>query len=352
TLLGRAVLPADSFVQGQGVPTSGQFIAAANGRTPPFINRQPLQGFSAILRQNDGSYLVMSDNGFGAKANSADFVLRVDRIVPSFKTADGGSGDVSIHSEFVLRDPNHKINFPIVADGANYPGSNIPVDPNIKNNRWLTGADFDIESFRQVKDGTFWFGDEFGPFLIHTDATGKVLDAPVPLPGVKSPDNPFLKPGETPNLPSSRGFEGMALSADGKKLYPMLEGPLTNDPDRRRLIINEFDLKAGQFTGRRWFYELDAATETGQSIGDMTAVNDHQFLVIERDNNQGTAAKFKKIFLIDFDKTDALGNLIKQEVVNLLNIADPNNLGGTGTGKFTFPFQTIEGVQVLDPWTL
>jgi len=39
-------------------------------------------------------------------------------------------------------------------------------------------------------------------------------------------------------------------------------------------------------------------------------------------------------------------------VVNLLNIADPNNLGGAGTGKFTFPYQTIEGVQVLDPWTI
>src|SRR5262249_21477260 len=104
TLLGRAVLPADSFVAG---PTSGQFITPANGRTPPFLNRQPLQGFSAILRQNDGSYLVMSDNGDGGKDNSADFLLRVDRIVPTFKTAGGGSGEVSIRSEFVLRDPDH-----------------------------------------------------------------------------------------------------------------------------------------------------------------------------------------------------------------------------------------------------
>src|SRR5262245_10497090 len=351
TLVGRAVLPADSFVAG---PTSGQFITPANGRTPPFINRQPLQGFSAILRQNDGSYLVMSDNGYGAKDNSADFLLRVDRITPNFRTANGGSGDVSIRSEFVLRDPDHKVNFPIVADMEFYPNGagNVPVDPAIKAGRLLTGADFDIESFRQVADGTFWFGDEFGPFLIHTDATGKVLDAPIPLPGVKSPQHPFLQPGETPNLARSHGFEGMALSADGKKLYPLLEGPLTTDPDRRRLTINEFDLKTNSFTGRSWYYEMDNTTESGQSIGDMTAVNDHQFLVIERDNGQGTAAKFKKIFLIDFNKTDAQGNLIKQEVVNLLNIADPNHLGGTGTGKFTFPFQTIEGVQVLDQWTL
>src|SRR5262249_32309408 len=134
TLVGRAVLPADSFVAG---PTSGQFITAANGRTPPFVNSQPLQGFSAILRQNDGSYLVMSDNGYGGKDNSADFLLRVDRIVPGFKTADGGSGEVSIRTEFVLRDPDHKVNFPIVADMQFYPNGagNVPVDPAIKAGR-------------------------------------------------------------------------------------------------------------------------------------------------------------------------------------------------------------------------
>src|SRR5262249_57153973 len=129
---GRAVPPPAWFVSGA---PSGQSTTAASGRMPPFVNRQPLQGFSAILRQNDGSYLILSDNGYGAKDNSADFLLRVDRIVPAFKTADGGSGEVSIRTEFVLRDPDHKVNFPIVADMAFYPNGagNIPVDPAIKS---------------------------------------------------------------------------------------------------------------------------------------------------------------------------------------------------------------------------
>src|SRR5262249_8019712 len=134
TLVGRTVLPADSFVDGPLVPTSGQFVTPANGRTPPFFQRQPLQGFSAILRQDDGSYFIMSDNGYGAKTNSADFVLRVDRIVPNFQTADGGSGAPSVSTQFVLRDPDHKVNFPIVADMTFYPNGagTIPVDPTIK----------------------------------------------------------------------------------------------------------------------------------------------------------------------------------------------------------------------------
>jgi hypothetical protein len=59
-------LPADTFAAG---PTSGQFIAPANGRTPPFFDRQPAQGVSSVLRAPNGAFLVMSDNGFGAKNN-------------------------------------------------------------------------------------------------------------------------------------------------------------------------------------------------------------------------------------------------------------------------------------------
>src|SRR5262245_9995284 len=93
TLEGLAVLPADTFASG---PTSGQFVAPANGRVPPFINRQPVQGISSVLRESNGDFLVMSDNGFGAKTNSADYVLRVYRISPDFKTKNQGTGAVAV----------------------------------------------------------------------------------------------------------------------------------------------------------------------------------------------------------------------------------------------------------------
>src|SRR5215813_15608060 len=83
TLEAIAILPADTFEHG---PTSGQFITPANGRIPPFVNKQPVQGISAVLQGPGNSYLVMCDNGYGAKANSADFVLRVYKINADFKT--------------------------------------------------------------------------------------------------------------------------------------------------------------------------------------------------------------------------------------------------------------------------
>ncbi len=45
--------------------------------------------------------------------------------------------------------------------------------------RLLTGADFDIESLQWDANGTLWIGDEFGPYLVNVDRTGKVLRAPI-----------------------------------------------------------------------------------------------------------------------------------------------------------------------------
>ena len=171
TLAGRAVLPAATFATG---PTSGKYLGAVatNGQAVPFTT-QPVQGFSALLRNADGTFLVMADNGYGSLENSADFNLRVYTVDPAFKTAAGGTGAVAVRGYFELRDPDNKVPFAITN--------------HFTTTRVLTGADFDIESMQRAPDGTFWFGDEFGPFLIHTDATGKVLDAPIPLPDLENP---------------------------------------------------------------------------------------------------------------------------------------------------------------------
>ena len=227
TLEGFAALPADTFAPG---PTSGQFIAPTNGRVPPFVDKQPVQGVSSVLPGVRGDFWVMSDNGFGAKENSTDFVLRVYRS-PRISGPDSEGPAPSTRKVHHAPRSGLQDRFPIVADG-DISGSAIPVDPASGEWRLLTGGDFDIESVRVARDGTLWFGDEFGPFLIHTNGSGEVLDAPYPLPGVQSPQNPFLG-GDTPNLPRSKGFEGMAIAAVARILYPMLEGPLTTDPDQR-----------------------------------------------------------------------------------------------------------------------
>jgi hypothetical protein len=75
----------------------------------------------------------------------------------------------------------------------------------------------------------------------------------------------------------------------------MLEGALRNDPDVRRRILNEFDLRSGAYTGRTWQYLVDAEFPDAV-IDDMTALDQHRFVLIERDDAQGADARQKKVY--------------------------------------------------------
>lgn len=324
------MLPADTFRPG---PTSGQLINAENGRQPPFINQQPVQGFSALLPGDSGRFFVLSDNGFGKRGNSADYILSIYRIVPDFRTTDGGSGNIGIEQIIQLSDPQSYLPYPTSRD----------------NDRLLTGADLDPESFCRAVDGGFWVGEEFNPSLLHFDINGLLLAPPHMLTGLSSVENPGGKP---PTLPLSRGFEGMACSTDGGKLYPMLEGALQGAAPG--LNIYTFDLQQEQYlnshaTRPSFRYRLD---EGATAIGDFTLYTDSAGLVIERDSKQGRQAALKKVYQVDFEQLDADGFLLKTLVADLLDINDPNDLNRDGNQQFRFPFWTIEGIAVIDRVTL
>ncbi|MBD2528174.1 esterase-like activity of phytase family protein [Nostoc flagelliforme FACHB-838] len=183
-LVGFASLPADTFSDG---PVSGEEISA-NGRTGPFPG-QPIQGFSGVQFANNDSLYFLSDNGYGSKDNSEDFLLRIHRLDPNFKGTENGDGTVKVLDYIQLSDPDNKIPFQIVNEGS--------------SERLLTGADFDIESFVFDKDGTIWVGEEFGPYLLHFDATGKLLEAPV-----ATPDQFKTLDGGAPKVIGHRGASG------------------------------------------------------------------------------------------------------------------------------------------------
>lgn len=366
TLVGWAILPANTFSDG---PTSGQFASPNPYGTflPPYVGQQPVQGMSAVLEgADDGSFIIMTDNGFGGKSNSADAVLRLYSLRPDFKTARGGSGVVSATNfltgekllrftdpaRITLNDTNKKLSIPIQADYNNYYNdiSKPAVDSGLKFGRVLTGADFDTESVRQDKRCNLWLGDEFGPYLVKTDSSGTVLRSEIPLPGVYAPENKEVLAGNAvANLGGSGGFEGMAINPRGDRLYTLLEKTVNGDP-AGTLRISEFDIDREKYTGATYFYQLDT---NGTNIGDMTAIDDTRFLVIERNGATATnGTPFKKIFLIDIRGVKNGGTVKKTELVDLMNIADPYDLNGDGSKVFTFPYTTIESVLPLDASTL
>jgi hypothetical protein len=327
SLEGRALLAPDATAAAPFAGAPNSEPAAAPGA------RQPVGGFSALLdAAGRDSFWAMPDNGFGNKANSRSFLLRVYRVRADFETARGGAGDVEILDWITLRDPDRRVPFTIVNGGT--------------RERLLTGGDFDIESMRVDGEGDLWFGEEFGPFLLHTDATGKVLEAPIPLPGVTSPDAPGPV-DVAANLGRSSGFEGMAISKDRRTLYPVLEGAVAGDDPRvRRVYV--FDVRSRRYTGRGPDYRV---ADPSYLVSDFTALDEHRFIALERDNAQGAAARHKRGFVVDLRREQPGGALAKREVVDLLDVADPDQIslpgrpGDIGLGDpFAMPYVTIESV--------
>jgi hypothetical protein len=381
TLAGHVVMAAQSFIaapkdapadlkisgkftSGKRVEKLGTVEGTSAGRPTgvslPFKG-QPLQGHSGIKKMPDGSFWVLTDNGFGSKVNSPDAMLYLNRYAIDFK-----AGGMKKLETIFLHDPDKKVPFRIVHEGT--------------QKRYLTGSDFDTESF-QFAGGALWIGDEFGPFLIKADLKGKVLavfDTLVDGKVVRSPDNPALTtpaaPGGTVEFQvrRSKGFEGMAASKDGTKLYALLEGALYNAATKANenidgkdyLRVLEFDVKTQSWTGRHWKYMLEGSSH---AIGDFNMIDGTTGLIIERDNGEGTAdkacpegqkrtdcfhdlAKFKRVYKIEMTEANVGGSVRKIGYIDLMAIADPAKLARKplNNGVLTFPFFTIENVDVVD----
>ncbi len=382
TLAGHAVMPAMTLVPvpkdaPQDLQASGKFttgkrvekqgsVEGLSGGRPTGISLpfegQPLQGHSGIKRMADGSFWILTDNGAGAKANSPDFMLHLSHYQVDFK-----AGQFNRLATVFLHDPDKKVPFRITHEGT--------------DKRYLTGADFDPESF-QFAGGALWIGEEFGPYLVKADLSGRVLavfETQVDGKLVRSPDHPAVTTAGAPDAKApafevkrSKGYEGMASSKDGSKLYALLEGPLWNEAGKayeavdgkQYLRVLEFDVKAEQWTGRHWKYMLEA---NHHAIGDFNMIDGSTGLIIERDNGEGTAdkacpegqkradcfhdlAKFKRVYKIELTDANVGGPLRKVGYIDLLAIRDPKGLARKplNNGVLTFPFFTIENVDVVD----
>jgi hypothetical protein len=342
TLSAWSVLPTATYVPGS--ETSGHWTSG-NAAIPAPYAAQPVQGFSGTHALGDGSFLVLSDNGYGAKANSADFLLALHRITPETDAADGDGSTTYDETLFTFSDPDHLISWPIWRDGACAAAATLPAGYTCSaTDRVLTGWDFDPESLQVADDGTFWVGEEFGPFLLHLNADGELIEAPIPTPGVQSPSNPTLG-SAVPNILNSKGFEGMSISPNGEVLHPMLEGATAEDKAAGLASdLRIFTVRKGAYADGFLRYRMENAAN---ALGDFIQVNNHEAIVIERDNGQGATAVFKRIYLVDLRDTDQDGYVAKRLLVDLMDVANPDGLSPYGD-PFTFPFFTIEDVEILD----
>ncbi|HEX8488433.1 MAG TPA: glycerophosphodiester phosphodiesterase family protein, partial [Propionibacteriaceae bacterium] len=115
--------------------------------------------------------------------------------------------------------------------------------------------------------------------------------------------------------------------------------------------ISEFDTRRERYTGRTWAYQTDTAANL---VADAYLTRKNELLVLERDDFNGPAAFTKRVYRVNLGREDQEGFAPKTLVVDLLKIANPDEIGteaspgayGVGT-EFSFPFQSVETVVPL-----
>jgi len=180
----------------------------------------------------------------------------------------------------------------------------------------LTGTDagtdewgIDAEAIVQDSDGNFWITDEYRTAIFKLNAQAQVqkVYSPIAIPDDVVPiDSVFAK--RRPN----RGFESIAYTPSGK-IYAIPQSPLWNPGKKVRdesRIIRMLELDPESGTTRTFAYVM--RDQKGDirlrnwKIGDMTAINNHQFLFIDHASRRDD--QYFDIYLVDISEATPIAD--------------------------------------------
>ena len=201
----------------------------------------------------------------------------------------------------------------------------------------------DNEGVVRAADGSFWISDEYGPYIYHYAADGTLLAAIQPPPalipmrgGVENfaSNNPPKGGAEPkPKNPESgrqnnQGFEGLAMSSDGKQLYALLQSATIQDggdggssPKRFNSRFFTYDIAdaaqpklTAEYVVQLPRFKDAKGKQLVAAQSEIHALDDHRFLVIARDSGHGQGLK----------DTDSV-----YRGVDIFDIAGATNIAGT-----------------------
>lgn len=165
----------------------------------------------------------------------------------------------------------------------------------------------DSESIVAAADGTFWVSDEYGPHIVHYSADGMEMERISPV-GVNT--GPRKLPAVLAKRRANRGMEGLCITPDGRTLVGTIQSmmyvpskALATNKTLTRIVT--FDIITGQT--KQFLYKQDGGAS--DSVCDITALSNNEFLVIERDGNFGSQGGIKKVYRINLSNaTDVNGS--------------------------------------------
>jgi len=217
----------------------------------------------------------LSDRGPGGGLLS--YETRVQRFSLSIDASTGAIGNFQIQQTILFKDGGQPMN---------------GLAPNPANS---LGRSFDPEGFVvHPRTGHLLVSDEYGPSLIEFDRDGNLLrrfETPanlLPRNRSSGTNNHASDDGNDAGKRNNRGFEGLAISPDGRYVYAMLQSPMLDEGGAaqtgRFARIVKFDTTTGRAVAQ-YAYLMDRSGQ-GQGISALVALGGEKFLVLER-NNRG-----------------------------------------------------------------
>lgn len=285
-IVSGGVSAAPSFVNGLAIPgaTGDQFGTSVNNGRVGF--------FSDIYydtRRNE--WWGLSDRGPGG--GTLNYETRVQRFTLD---VDKNSGAIS---NFQIAQTVKFSNLGAAMNGIAPSPSNV------------LGNALDPEGIVvHPSSGHFFVSDEYGPSVYEMDRNGavvKTFTTPANLIPRNAGTNVANFAGDTGNNAgkrTNRGFEGLAISPDGRFVFAMLQSATLDEGGGTGSVsrIVKFDAASGTAVAQ-YAYQMKRSGQ-GQGTSSLVALNDHEFLVLERNNRGvGVGAEFatadKEVYKID-----------------------------------------------------
>ncbi len=165
----------------------------------------------------------------------------------------------------------------------------------------------DPEAIRVSNDGeSIFISDEYGPDVYQFDrATGRRIRSFALPSGFyvanESPVGADEISGNTSGRVSNKGMEGLAITPDGATLVGFMQSALIQDGGNKAKVdrIVTIDIASGVTHQYAYNNRIGGAS---YNISEIVAINNHEFLVDERDGNGlggGSGATVKQLYKID-----------------------------------------------------
>ena len=285
-----------------------------------------------------GTIYMLPDRGYNIKGTE-DYRARLNKLTVVLKPpadpramppeARQHTLEMTLAETMLLRDADGRplTGLDPTVDSQRAAGAGFPVMPQAPNG----AISLDAEAVVLLDNGTFFISDEYGPYIYHFSADGRMLSA------IRPPDAFIPKrnghdsfssnnpgPGEPPVRPAdpetgrqnNQGFEGLSLTPDGEHLVAVLQSATRQDggnsPETRqntRMLVYDIADRDHAKLAHEYVVSLPIFTDAKgkrrvAAQSELLALSDTRFLLLCRDTGngyglEGATSRYRRIDLLD-----------------------------------------------------